>query len=760
MGIYEESLKYHEEGRPGKIEVVPTKKLLTQRDLALAYSPGVAEPCIQIAKNPSNVFRYTAKGNLVAVVSNGSAVLGLGNIGPLASKPVMEGKANLFKCFADIDVFDIELDAKTPEEVIAAVAAIAPTFGGINLEDIKAPDCFEIESRLEELLDIPVFHDDQHGTAIIAGAALLNACELTDRKLPDIKVVFCGAGAAAISTARMLMALGVLKSNIWMFDIHGLVYHGRKVDMFPQKDVFGQPSEFASMTLQDTLVGADVFIGLSVGGLLSGEMLKKMKKRPIIFAMANPVPEITFDEAKEAVEDAIVATGRSDYPNQVNNVLGFPFVFRGALDCNASHITEAMKIAAVKALAALAKEDVPDEVLNAYNAESIQFGSDYVIPKPFDPRVLLWLAPAVAKAANESGVARNPITDFEAYHQRLERLLEKTKEVIRPLMNRARLNKRRIVFPEGEYDKILRAAHQMVDEGICIPILLGRKTEIEAAAVRLNLSLKGMVIKEIVAGPEFEQMVFQLWKQRQRKGMTLYACRNYLQNPNVYGCMMVRNGLADGLLGGVSVPYADTLRPALRVLGRDPSCSVISGVYVLLINGKRYFLGDCTVNITPDANTLASIAINTARMAKTFGETPRVAMLSYSDFGGNSNDPGVKKVSDAVKILHETQPDLMVDGEMQADTAVNPNLAKNLFPFSSIAGKANVLIFPDLASGNITYKLLQELGNATAIGPIIVGLSHPVNALALGCSVSDIFNMAAITVNQILDLEEVNKKKV
>ena len=757
MSIYDESLRYHEEGRPGKVEVVPTKALLSQRDLTLAYSPGVAEPCMRIAKKPEDAFKYTAKGNLVAVVSNGTAVLGLGNIGPLASKPVMEGKANLFKRFADIDVFDIELDAKTPDEVIAAVKALAPTFGGINLEDIKAPDCFEIEQRLEEMLDIPVFHDDQHGTAIIAGAALLNACELTNRSFSDLKVVFCGAGAAAISSARMLLALGVPKSGIWMYDIHGLVHETRTEDMFLQKAQFAQDSVHADKTLTEALQNADVFIGLSVGNLLTGEMLKGMNDQPIIFAMANPVPEITYDAAKAAVPDAIVATGRSDYPNQVNNVLGFPFVFRGALDCHASHITEAMKIAAVKALAALAKEDVPDEVLNAYNTDRLQFGTDYLIPKPFDPRVLLWLAPAVAKAAEESGVARSPITDFDSYKQRLERLLEKTKEVIRPLMNRARLRPRRIVFPEGEHEKILRAAHQMVDEGICIPILLGRRNIIEKTAERLNLSLNGMKIQEIEAGEDFERMAHDLWTARQRKGMTLFACRNYLLNPNVYGCMMVKHGFADGLLGGVSVPYADTLRPALKVLGRDQTCRVISGVYVLLVDGRRFYLGDCTVNINPDAETLASIARNTARVASTFGEEPRIAMLSYSDFGENINETSVRKVADAVKIIQDQWPELTVDGEMQADTAVNPRIAEQLFPFSNIAGKANTLVFPNLASGNIAYKLLQELGRATAIGPIIVGLSHPVNALALGCTVSEILNMAAITVNQILDLEEVRE---
>jgi len=753
MANKKDALDYHSDGRPGKLQVVPTKSLLTQRDLSLAYSPGVAEPCREIHKNPDTAYDYTAKGNLVGVVSNGTAVLGLGNIGPLAGKPVMEGKANLFKKFADIDCFDIELDAEDPEVVIATVKAIAPTFGGINLEDIRAPDCFLIERRLRAELDIPVFHDDQHGTAIIAGAALLNACELTDRAMGDIKVVFTGAGAAALATATMLCELGVQRENIWMFDSHGLVYKGRTVEMFPEKEHFAQPIEGDIPKIPDALVGADVFIGLSVGGLLKGHMVQSMAPRPIIFAMANPDPEITYEEAIKAVPDAIVATGRSDYPNQVNNVLGFPFMFRGALDCRARAINEAMKIAAVRALAELAKADVPDVVLTAYDMERLQFGTTYLIPKPFDPRVLLWVAPAVARAAEESGVARRPIQDYEMYRQRLERLIERSKEVIRPMMNLARLNPRRIVFPDGTNSQVLRAAQQLVDEQICKPVLLGKEWKILQRAAQHNIDLTGVEVVEVSDSPEFDAYAEQLWRHRQRKGLTRQAARHQLRTHTTYGCMMLKNGDADALLGGLATPYADTLRPALQVLGRAPGTSVISGVYVMLFEGRRVFFGDCTVNIRPDAATLAQIAINTARLAQTFGEEPRVAMLSFSDFGEIRGEPQADIVREATRLVRELAPDIAIDGEMQADTALDPVKAKTDFDFSEIAGRANVLIFPDLASGNISYKLLRDLGGATAVGPIIVGLNKTVNALALGSTVSDIVNMAAISVTQILRQE-------
>jgi malate dehydrogenase (oxaloacetate-decarboxylating)(NADP+) len=743
----EQALDYHSRGRKGKIEVTASKPLLTQRDLALAYTPGVAEPCREIHADPEKAYEYTAKGNLVAVITNGTAVLGLGNIGALAGKPVMEGKANLFKKFADIDVFDIEVDATDTEGFIAAVKAIAPTFGGINLEDIRAPECFEIERRLQDELDIPVFHDDQHGTAMIAAAALCNACEVSGRTLATTTIVFSGAGAAAMATARLVMLLGVKKEHIYMCDSKGLIATERD-NLTPQKLEWAQPGP--RLNLGETLKGKDVFMGLSVGGLLKGDMVKGMATRPIVFAMANPDPEITPDEAKAAVPDAIVATGRSDFPNQVNNVLGFPFIFRGALDCRARKITDEMKVAGVRALADLARTDVPDIVLTAYGLDHLEFGADYLIPKPFDPRVLLWVAPAVAAAAAASGVARQPIADMDLYRQRLEGMLERSKEVIRPLINRARGRNARIVFPEGANAKILRAAQILVDEKICQPVLVGQEWKIINRAEQHNVDLTGVEIVEQIEDEKFEAYADALWKDRQRRGMTLSAVRQALRSRTTYGMMMVRQGDADGLLGGLATPYADTIRPALQVLGKSEQVSVISGVYVMLFKGRRFYFGDCTVNADPDAETLAQIARNTAAVARQFGDTPRVAMLSYSDFGESRGLPGVDKVAKAVSILQELDPDLQVDGEMQADTAVNPTRAKNDFPFSEIAGRANVLIFPDLGSGNIAYKLLRELGGATAVGPVLIGLSHPVNALALGSTVDDVVNMAAITVNQVI----------
>ena len=748
-GLKQSALDYHSQGRAGKLEVVPTKALLTQRDLSLAYSPGVAEPCRQIAKNPDKAFEYTAKGNLVAVVTNGTAVLGLGNIGPLAGKPVMEGKANLFKKFADIDVFDIELDAPTADEVISAVKAMAPTFGGINLEDIAAPDCFRIEQELRDQLDIPVFHDDQHGTAIIACAALLNACDLTGKAMGEMKIVFSGAGAAAIATARLCLELGAERKNVWMLDSNGLVYTGRVEDMFAEKTAFAQDTDLR--TLSDVIEGADVFIGLSVGGLLTADMVKRMAPKPVIFAMANPDPEITYEEAKGANPDAIVATGRSDYPNQVNNVLGFPFVFRGALDCRARAINEAMKVAAVEALARLAKEDVPDQVLTAYGLERLSFGPEYLIPKPFDPRVLLWVAPAVARAAEESGVARTPITDVDGYRQKLERMIERSKEVIRPLMDRARLNPMRVVFPDGTHPKVLRAAQILVDEGICQPVLVGEAWRVHKRADEHNVNLNGIEIVEVHDDARLQRYADELWRRRQRKGMTMPGVRGWLRNPTVYASMMVEMGEADGLLGGLATPYADTIRPALQIIGPASKDEVISGVYVMLFKERRLFFGDCTVNRSPDSDTLARIAFNTARVCRTFGDEPRVAMLSYSDFGEHREDPRVNEVRRAVTKVRAWWPELPIDGEMQADTAVNPEMAGVDFPFSAIQGDANVLIFPDLSSGNIAYKLLRELGGSTAVGPIIVGMKQPVNVLALGSTVADIVNMAAITANQVLD---------
>ncbi|MEC8191194.1 MAG: NADP-dependent malic enzyme [Myxococcota bacterium] len=745
--IRDEALDYHSRGRKGKIEVNASKPLLTQRDLSLAYTPGVAEPCRDIHKDPELAYDYTAKGNLVAVITNGTAVLGLGNIGALAGKPVMEGKANLFKKFADIDVFDIEVDETDTEKFISAVKAIAPTFGGINLEDIRAPECFEIERRLQEECDIPVFHDDQHGTAMIASAALINAVALTDRDMGKITVVFSGAGAAAVATARLMILLGVQKNNIFMCDSKGLIAENRD-DLSDAKREWAQPGD--RLSLAETLVGKDAFLGLSVGGLLKGDMVKAMAPRPIVFAMANPDPEITPDEAKAAVPDAIVATGRSDYPNQVNNVLGFPFIFRGALDCRARKITEKMKVAGVQALAELARTDVPDSVLTAYGLEALEFGPDYLIPKPFDPRVLLWVAPAVAQAAADSGVARKPIADMDAYRQHLERKIERSKEVIRPLINRAQGCNARIVFPDGAHPKILRAAQLLVDERICQPVLVGQEWKVLNRAKQANVDLAGIDIVEQIEDETFDKYAKALWESRQRKGMTLSAARQELRNQTSYGMMMVQQGDADGLLGGLATPYQSTIRPALQVLGKAPDVSSISGVYVMLFKGRRFYFGDCTVNVDPDAATLAQIAQNTATVARQFGDSPRVALLSYSDFGENRGYADVDKVAQALSILRATDPDLVVDGEMQADTAVNEHRAMTDFPFSQIRGDANVLIFPNLASGNIAYKLLRELGGATAVGPVLVGLPHPVNALALGATVDDIVNMAAITVNQII----------
>ncbi|MED5371975.1 MAG: NADP-dependent malic enzyme [Myxococcota bacterium] len=748
MSLKDDALDYHAGLRPGKIEVVPTKPMLTQRDLSLAYSPGVAEPCREIAKNPDLVYNYTAKGNLVAVVSNGTAVLGLGNIGPEASKPVMEGKANLFKKFADIDCFDIELDAETPEELIAAVKAIAPTFGGINLEDIASPECFQIEEKLRDMLDIPVFHDDQHGTAIIASAALLNALEVTGRKIDEIKVLFCGAGAAAIASARLMESLGVPNENIWMADRFGVVYVGREEEMFPEKDHFAQETELR--TLQEAIVGAHVFVGLSVGNILTPEMLKTMADKPLVFAMANPDPEIPYDVAKEAVPDAIVATGRSDYPNQVNNVLGFPFMFRGALDCRARAINEEMKIAAVRALAQLAREDVPDSVLRAYGLESLQFGPDYLIPKPFDPRVLTSVAPAVAQAAAESGVAREPITDMAGYRERLEQMLLRSREFLRPLMNRAKLRPKRVAFPDGTNPKVLRAAQQLVDEGICTPILIGEEWKVLKRAEDHNVDLRGVEIVEATNGPDFDRLSERLYEMRQRKGVSMQRARQLIHNPTWFGCMMVREGLADGLVGGLDSPYATTLRPALQTIGVHPRAGVVSGVYTMLFKERRIFFADCTVNEHPSAKQLAQIAMNTARTAEAFGDTPRVAMLSYSDFGEHRGSPEVDKVREALALVNRVWPELVIDGELQADTAVNPQVAEAVFPFSRLKGDANVLIFPDLASGNMAYKLLRELGGATAVGPLLVGLKQPVNVLPVGSDVADIVNITALTVNQAI----------
>jgi len=748
MAYDRDAMDYHAKGRPGKLEVVATKPLLTQRDLSMAYTPGVADPCRAIAAEPDDVFRYTGKGNLVAVVTNGTAVLGLGNIGPMAAKPVMEGKANLFKKFADIDVFDIELDCNDPDALVDAVKAMAPTFGGINLEDIKSPDCFYIEKRLRDELDIPVFHDDQHGTAIIAAAALLNALEVANKKIGEVRCVFSGAGAAAIATALLFESLGMPKDNIWVCDSKGIVKVGRERPYTEESGYFAKTTELN--TLGEALNGADVFIGLSVGGVVSKEMVKGMGSQPILFAMANPDPEILPEDAREACPDAIIATGRSDYPNQINNVLGFPFVFRGALDCRARGVSEAMKVAAVRGLAGLAKEEVPEPVLRAYGVSSLAFGPDYLIPKPFDSRVLTWVAPAVAQAAAESGMAREPIEDIEEYRQGLETFIERSREFLRPLMNRARNSKKRIVFPDGTNPKILRAAQALVDEGICTPVLLGPEWKVLSRAEQANVDLTGVEVMEVGANERFEELAHTLWEDRCRKGFTIQKARQRLRRPTWFGCMLVKEGIADGLVGGLMTPYADTVRPALTILGRNPDVLAASGVYVMLMKQRTLFFGDCTVNVDPDAETLAQIAINTAGVARSFGVDPRVAMLSFSDFGDHREMEQVAKVRRAIEIIQKREPDLVVDGEVQADTAVNPDRAQELFPFSPLQGKANVLIFPNLSAGNISYKLLSELGGATAIGPLLVGINKPVNALALGSDVKDIVNITALTVTQAI----------
>jgi malate dehydrogenase (oxaloacetate-decarboxylating)(NADP+) len=746
---HDDALAYHEGDRPGKIEVVTTKPLFTQRDLSLAYTPGVAAACRAIHKNPDDAFRYTARGNLVAVITNGTAVLGLGDIGPLAGKPVMEGKANLFKKFADIDVFDIELQARTVDEMFQVIRAMAPTFGGINLEDIKAPECFELERRLQEALDIPVFHDDQHGTAIISAAALINVAELTGKALFDLKIVFSGAGAAALACARLYVALGADRRKIKLFDSKGLVTK-RREDLTPEKEMFAADSP--PQTLGEALTGADGFVGLSVANVLTPDMIQGMAARPFIFAMANPDPEIPFAVAKAARPDAIVATGRSDHPNQVNNVLGFPFVFRGALDCRARKITEEMKIAATRALAALAKEDVPDEVLRAYDVPRLEFGPDYIIPKPFDARVLLYVAPAVAEAAAASGVAREPITNLEAYRERLYRLVERSRGLISPLIERARSRPmQRVVFPAGSNPGVLRAAEQLVRDGICKPILVGNTARIQKIAEDMRLDLEGCELVDPTTSPATEALALALWAQRQRKGVTRTAARAMAQESIYFAAMMVQQGLADGMVGGPGRPYKHTLKPALRVLGTDADHRVVSGVYAMIFKDRRLFLGDCTVNVKPDAGTLAEIALNTAHVAETFGQRPRVALLSYSDFGEHRRDADVAVVRRAVELVRARRPDLEIDGEMQADTAVNFNKISQGFPFSTLTGPANVLVFPDLTSGNIAYKLLEHLAAAEVLGPLLVGVGAPVNVIPVDGGVTEIFNIATYTANQALD---------
>jgi malate dehydrogenase (oxaloacetate-decarboxylating)(NADP+) len=734
----QDALDYHAQGRPGKIEIRLTKPCKTQRDLSLAYTPGVAEPCLDIEKNPDDAFLYTARGNLVAVVSNGTAVLGLGNIGALAGKPVMEGKGVLFKAFADVDVFDLEIEAPTPEECIKFCQMLEPTVGGINLEDIKAPECFEVEERLKALLKIPVFHDDQHGTAIISGAALLNAAEVVGKKLADLKCVFSGAGASALASANHYVNLGVKRENIIIVDTKGVV-HSERTDLNKYKQPYAH--KLKCRTLEEALVGADVMVGLSVAGAVTGPMIAKMAPEPMIFAMANPTPEIMPEEIKAVRPDAIIATGRSDYPNQVNNVLGFPFIFRGALDVGATAINEEMKMAATRALAALAKEDVPDEVINAYGLDRLHFGPEYLIPKPLDPRVLLWEAPAVAEAAMKSGVARKTV-DLVEYRNQLEARLGHARALMRGLIERAKRSPQRLVFPEGHDPRIIRAARQIVDEGIGKPTLIGDPVEVRRIATEVDIPLDGVTVVDPRTATDGEGYADALWKGRIRKGLTLAAARRLVEDPNYFGSMMVSTGGADAMVSGIDLYYPDKLYPLLQAIRADAG-GVVSGVFMLVIEKDVYFVADTTVNHDPDARTLATIASQTARLVRKLGITPRVALLSFSNFGSDRT-PDTVKVAEAARLLHQEEPDLAVDGEMMAETALSPDVLKARYPFSRLQERANVLVCPNLSAGNIAYQLLKRLGNAEAIGPILVGMAKPAHILQRDATVQDVVNMAVI----------------
>jgi len=743
----DDALEYHSQGRRGKIEVVPTKPARTQRDLSLAYTPGVAHPCREIENDPLSAYTYTAKGNLVAVISNGTAVLGLGDIGALAGKPVMEGKGVLFKRFADIDVFDLEVDEHDPEKFIETVKRLEPTFGGINLEDIKAPECFEIERRLKKEMNIPVFHDDQHGTAIISGAALLNALEVAGKDIGEVKIVFSGAGAAAIACLRLYVSLGASKENLFLVDRAGVIHQGRTEHMTPVKEELAIETD--ARTLDDAMHGADVFIGLSVGGLVTRDMVRSMADRPIVFAMANPDPEITWDDAMAARDDVIMATGRSDYPNQVNNVLGFPFIFRGALDVRATDINEEMKQAAVRALAALAKEDVPDSVLKAYGLDHLRFGREYLIPKPTDHRVLLRVPPAIAKAAMESGVAQRPIEDWHEYERRLETLISRRLEVMHDLKDRARKDPRRVVFPEGEHDKILRAAKILVDEGLAHPILLARKSRIADRMKELDLPEDRVTLVRPKTSDKFDAYAARLHELRCRKGLTREDAEQLMRSRNYFGTMMVEMGDADGLISGISQHYPETIRPALQIIGTREDVDRVAGAYILILRDRVVFLADTTVNIEPDAKTLAEVALATAELARRFHITPRVAMLSFSNFGSNPHEQA-RKVREATEIARrrarELDWDLELDGEMQADTAVVEAILKESYPWSDLTGPANVLIFPELNSANTAYKLIWRLADAEAIGPILLGMAKPIHVLQRGVEVADIVNMATLCV--------------
>lgn len=742
----QQALEYHSKGRPGKIEVIPTKGTKTQRELSLAYSPGVAEPCKEIAENKENVYKYTAKGNLVAVISNGTAVLGLGDIGPEAGKPVMEGKGVLFKIFADIDVFDIEIDEKDPEKFVQIVKALQPTFGGINLEDIKSPECFYIEQELKKQLSIPVMHDDQHGTAIISAAALLNALEIQKKKIDRVRYVVNGAGAAAMACIQLYVGLGAKPENFILFDRKGAIHKGRTdLDELKQRFAFAK----GDISLDDAMKDADVFIGLSAGNTVTPSMVKSMAKNPIVFAMANPDPEISWEDATATRKDIIMATGRSDYPNQVNNVLGFPYIFRGALDVRATQINEAMKLAAVKALAELAKTPVPDIVNLAYNEKNISFGPSYIIPKPLDPRLLATVSPAVAKAAMESGVAKYPIKDWEAYAADLNKRLGLDNQVMRVIGNKARRDPKRIVFAEADNVKILKAAQIVFDEGIGYPILLGNEEKIRHIASINSIDLDSLPILDPRSESTEEkrnQYSEIFFNKRNRKGFNVYEAKKIMRDRNYFGCMMVECGDADAMISGLTKNYPDTIRPALQIIGTEEGVNKIAGMYLMLTKKGPLFLADTTVNFNPTAEELAEITLLVAKEVKHFNMVPRIAMLSYSNFG-SSNSPEAKLVSDARKIVKTKMPSLMVDGEMQANMAFNKELLKENYPFSELVDQdVNTLVFPNLASGNITYNILKELGAADAIGPVLLGLKKPVHVLQLGSSVQSIVNMALIAV--------------
>ena len=744
----QQALEYHAQGRPGKIEVVPTKESKTQRDLSLAYSPGVAVPCLEIAANPEDVYKYTAKGNLVGVISNGTAVLGLGNIGPEASKPVMEGKGVLFKIFADIDVFDIEINETDPKKFVQIVKALEPTFGGINLEDIKAPECFYIEQELKKLLKIPIMHDDQHGTAIISAAGLLNALELQKKKIDQVRIVVNGAGAAAMACMKLYESLGAKHSNFMVFDRKGILYKGR-TDVEELKQDFCVDEKYKEYDLVKALQDADVFIGLSVGNVVSAEMVKSMAKNPIVFALANPDPEIAYDVAVKARKDLIMATGRSDYPNQVNNVLGFPYIFRGALDVRATTINEAMKMAAVKALAALTKEPVPDIVNLAYNAKTISFGPDYIIPKALDPRLLSTVAPAVAKAAMESGVAKYPITDWEAYKLELNKRLGLDNQLSRVIGNKARKDPKRVVFADAENIKILKVAQLVVEEGVGYPILLGDVKRITKLAKDNCIDLEDMPILDPKAD-EYHDLRKQFgelfYTKRQRKGINKHEAHKMMRDRNYFGCMLVETGHADCMISGLTRSYPETIRPALQTIGTEEGVKKIAGMYILLTKRGPLFLADTTINFNPTAEELAEITLLTAKEVKQFNIVPRIAMLSYSNFGSSNSDEA-NLVRKAREIVKAKDPTLVCDGEVQGILAFNKEILKDNYPFTELLdGEVNTLIFPNLAAGNIAYNLLQEVGGADSIGPILLGLKKPVHVLQLGSSIRSIFNMVLIAV--------------